>query len=98
VTRRFIIAAEGLSKDSEAELIAYFREHRMAWWHHIGNFWLATDRRDLATARAIRDKIKEVRGKPCLVMQIQDDVTWAGIRRAGRTDTFNWLSETWSGD
>lgn len=101
--RRFIVATDGLSSDAEKAMIAFFREHGLGWWHRIPNFWLVTDRKDKITAVAIRDKIKEIRGpnsKSTLVMQIHDDITWAGLypSTGAKRDEFDWIKATWSGE
>lgn len=101
--RRFLIAADGMNGDAEKAMIAFFREHGLGWWHHVPNFWLLADRSDKMTAVMLRDKIKTLRSadaKACLVMQIHDDITWAGLYPSGSTnrDEFDWIKKTWSGD
>ncbi|MBL0000491.1 MAG: hypothetical protein IPO97_05520 [Sphingomonadales bacterium] len=58
------------------------------------------DRSNKITATEIRDKIKQINtsGGPCLVMQVHDDITWAGLNRAGRDNTFDWVKKSWPGE
>ena len=94
---RFLVAAEGLSKEADGKFIEYLKENGCGWWHRISNFWLITDRKDVITASGLRDKIMELHesGKPCLVMQVNEDVTWAAVKRSGQPDMFDWLQNTW---
>jgi hypothetical protein len=101
--RRFIVAADGMSKEAESSLVEFFREKRLGWWHRIPNFWLVTDRSETVTVNEIRDKIQKLRSdnaRSCLVMQIYDDIDWAGLypNSGAKRDEFDWLKSTWNGE
>lgn len=98
--KRYFVAVEGLTPEQEKSLLGYFKEQGVAWWHHIANVWLIVDRKDNVSAQGIRDKIKEIAtmGGPCLIMQVHDDITWSGLYRSGRKDTFDWIKKTWTGE
>ena len=99
MTRRFIIATEGMTQLEEAAFIRYLKdEKRVGWWHHIAGFWLVVDRQNKVDAVGIRDSLKSIRATtaPTLVMEVHDDITWAGLNRPGTTATFEWLSTQWT--
>lgn len=98
-----MIAADGMSADAEKSMLAFFKEHGLGWWHRIPNFWLITDPRGNMTATVLRDKIQDLRSpgaKATLVMQIHEDITWAGLYPDGdsKHDEFDWLNQTWTKD
>jgi hypothetical protein len=97
---RFMIAVDGLSSSAETDFVQFLRENGLGWWHRLPNFWLITDRKQKVTAKLLRDKIKELRTEPskgCLVMQVNEDITWAGLYAIGSQgrDEFDWLKKTW---
>ncbi|WP_152548638.1 hypothetical protein [Kozakia baliensis] len=98
-TKRFVLAADGLSADSEKKLIEFFKREKFAWWHRIGNVWLLATRSEDQEASHIRDFVKQFSSGlgACLVMEIQKPISWSGYRRTGEDDTFDWLrTSTWS--
>jgi hypothetical protein len=98
--KRFLVAAEGLTKEAEGKMVEYFREKKLGWWHHVANFWLLTDASNTVTAEEIRDKIQSLRtaGSPILVMQVDKHRGWAGTFPNAKPDMFKWVRETWSKD
>ena len=98
--RRFVIGAEGLTKDAERKMVEFFREKKLAWWHHISNFWLVYDVSDTITAQELRDAIVKLRptGNPVLVLQIPQSSTWSGMRPSTKTDMFDWIEKSWVTD
>lgn len=100
---RFFVAADGMGKDEYVAFIEFLRDNKLGWWHCIPNVWLITDRSGKMTASALRDKISELRTQnatSCLVMQVHDDITWAGLYPNGSTkrDEFDWIKRTWNGE
>jgi hypothetical protein len=96
MTRRFLVAVEGMAAPEEEQFIAYIRKEGMGWWHWIANIWLLVDERDTITARIIRDKLSEI-AKPsrCLILEV-DPVTWSGVRNDPKM--FDWMTRAWKKD
>jgi len=101
VKRRFVVADNAMSDEQEKQFIAWLRDEvRVGWWHYLKGFWLIADRYERISATAIRDKLKMIKSPlgAILVMEIHDDITWAGVHLPGRTDTFDWLPRQWTGE
>jgi hypothetical protein len=91
--RRYMIAAQ-MTTESEKELIAFFRKNKLGWWHRVPNFWLVVDSNDKVDVSSIRDALKGKAKLTSLVMEINEDITWAGLHQAP-SDSFDWLKSTW---
>ncbi|KRC79957.1 hypothetical protein [Sphingomonas sp. Root241] len=97
MTYRFIVTAS-LSEAGEKAFLAYLKEHGVGWWHRAPSFWLLVTRRQGAiSVIGIRDKLRElgITSAVALVMEIPEDITWAGLHPPDRKDTFDWLRNTW---
>ena len=97
--RRFVIAAEGLTPESEAKLREYFGKLG-AWWHWIANFWLLTTTDEEVTAAKIADHIKSLKTGDLrvLVFEFPEDIDWAssGKKNAKGAAQADWLKNSWS--
>jgi hypothetical protein len=98
--RRFVVAAEGLTKEGQNSLVEFFRERKLGWWHYIDNFWLVYDRTDTLTSDELRDTIVKFRpsGNPVFVMQIGKPITWHGQKPKAKEKMFDWIKGNWSKD
>lgn len=94
--KRFVVAVE-MTADQEKQFIAFLRSKKMGWWHRVSNFWLITSKSDEVDASFIRDNLRTIgTAKPTsLVMQIHEDIDWAGLFAETSGDTFEWLGKTW---
>jgi hypothetical protein len=100
MSRRFVIAAEGLSTDQESKVLDFLKKHG-AWWHWIDNFWLLSttiENDDFGTSTIvgfIGDLNENAR---VLAFEFPEDVDWTarGAANAKGKDMTDWLRETWS--
>ena len=77
---RFFVAVQ-LTQAGEAAFLAFLKEQNMGWWHRVPNVWLLTSRKEEVSATLIRDKLRAIgtTSPSALVMQVPEDVTWAGL-------------------
>jgi hypothetical protein len=98
--QRFVIGTANLTKDQESKFIAFLGEMGAGWWHWLPNFWLVKSLNGKVNVENIRDAISDISNADCLVMQIEEDITWAtfgGVQKNGKKMT-NWLKESWGKD
>lgn len=96
MTKRFVIAATDLTDAQEKEFIEYIRSAKAGWWHWIPNFWLVTNSHETLNVADIRDAIGRINDEAmCLVMEIEEDITWAARSPTGTTNMTKWLKSTW---
>jgi hypothetical protein len=95
MAKRFVTGTANLTPEKEKEFIAYIRSIGLAWWHWLPNFWLIKDSKDAATAASLRDAL---RNEECLVMEINEDITWAnrGNRNSAGKSPTDWLKNSWT--
>jgi hypothetical protein len=94
MTKRFVIGTKTLSSEQEASLLSYIRKSGAGWWHWLPNFWLIKDSKEKLTASDLIDALDGAQG---LVMEIPEDITWAGRvspNNAGK-EPFDWLKNVW---
>jgi hypothetical protein len=95
--RRFVVAAQGLDKDSENNFIEYVKSNGFGWWHWIDNFWLLTTNNSTITAEDIQQNIDSGNGfNRNLVIEIEGSISWHGFGPA-KTDNnmFEWIKNNW---
>lgn len=96
---KYIIAIEGMSDLSEASLIAFFREHKVAWWHHVKNVWVIVDKEDVLSINDIREKCKEFRTADALVLVMKvASHGWSGSYPKKKKNPFEWFKTVWKRD
>lgn len=103
MSRRFIVAVDGLDRADEARLSEFLRSVKgVHWWHWIPNFWLVrTESNFSLTTDDIYDEINSYpNSQRIFVMEIQDDVDWActeAVNENGNVMT-DWLKAAWRAD
>lgn len=91
---RFVIAAEGLTKDQEKIFIDWIKQSKLESWHWIENFWLIYDPEQSLATSQIRDKIFDIESSAkCLVMKIEEDLGWSGM--GDDEAMFQWFRSVW---
>ena len=96
--KKYILMASDLTDTSEKELIAYFRENKVAWWHHVPNAWLLTSKDENVGISEIHAAVKELRptGSTMLLLEVTSH-GWAGTYPVGK-NPFLWLKKVWKRD
>jgi hypothetical protein len=101
MSRRFVIAVDGLTSEQEKQLREFAGKHG-GWWHWIDNFWLLHSRDgESISAAKIRDRIVAINpSAKCVVFEFPEDLDWAatGDKNAKGRGMSDWLKETWVKD
>jgi hypothetical protein len=97
--RRFVIAADGLSREKEAAFAAFLGA-RGGWWHWISNFWLFVTSDSALTVDQIRVQLGHLDATRMIVMEVPPDFTWTtqGTPRADGKQMGDWLLTVWDAD
>jgi hypothetical protein len=98
MTRRFVVAVDGLTPDAEASFRKYIDDIGAGFWHWIPNFWLLVIDDDEIAAEAISNKLHDMKASRNLVLEFPRDLDWKGWGRknARGKNMFEWLETTWA--
>ncbi|HTT81237.1 MAG TPA: hypothetical protein VMF86_16315 [Stellaceae bacterium] len=97
MTRRFVIAVDGLD-ESENDRLRGYLESRGQWWNWISNFWLFVTDDPTVAAEDLRDYVGSINNLArSIILEFDEDVTWAGKGpHRNEKDMFRWLHTAWS--
>ena len=98
MARKYAVGLSSLTPEQQKELIAFFKESRVAWWHWIPGMWLIVDRRRQLSPKAIRDKLREIAPSArSMVIEVKGKNSWAGSGpKLDEKNMFSWIRETWN--
>jgi hypothetical protein len=99
MSRRFVVAVDGLTDKEDTLFRKYIAEIRAGFWHWIPNFWLLITDNSNVNAEKIASKLNDIAyHSRNLVIEIPEDIDWQGwgIPNARGDSMFEWLSTTWA--
>ncbi len=94
--RKFIVAAQGLTKSEQRDFISYLRAQKVAWWHWISGVWLIVDQGDQIELEDMRSHLRKTSASRAIAIEVGGDKEWAGFGPSGNgKDMFQWLHDAW---
>lgn len=89
----FVVLVDGDATVAQRDAFtAYLRDSRAGFWHHVSHGWLITTFHTDMTAKALRDKVRELMPTVVhLVIQV-NPVTWSGAFKSKAGD---WMRQNW---
>jgi hypothetical protein len=98
--KRFIIAVNITTPESEKALTEFFTNYGLGWWHWITNVWLVSDPNGRLTTSEIVDGIVRILpGIRNLVIELGIDGSdaWSGVGpKEEKNNMFKWIQEQWN--
>jgi hypothetical protein len=96
MSKRYLVAINGIKKDDEKDFIEFLRSKNILWWHWIEGCWLLVDESDEDNKIVIRDYLKELESsRRCLIFEIENTGNWIGFGPKTPKNMFSWLKSTW---
>lgn len=93
-SRRFILAAQGLTKDAEAALSDRLTETNCGWWHWIPGVWLVVDQGRGWSTESLRDFVLQyVPGGNVIALELSDPGNWSV---SAPQEGLEWMRDTWT--
>lgn len=95
---QFIVGLNSSTKEQNEYLLDFIKQHRMAWWHWIDNFWLLIDYDEKFSTVEVRDQLNKTHpGIHTIVIRLKEASTnWAGFGPSSKErDMFEWLKNAW---